>query len=76
MTWREIFQYWMTGEHPDYEEKRRKINILLETTYILTREALVSEIAGKQEEVRALRAATHEIEKLIGRMEAAGQRQE
>jgi hypothetical protein len=71
-----MFQYWMTGEHPDEKENKRKTNTLIATTYLLTREALVSDRKGKREEARALRAAAHEIEKLIGRMEAAVLRQE
>lgn len=76
MTRRELFKFWLGWKNPDEEERDRKINILLTATYILTREALVSDREGKREEARALRAAAHEIEKLIGRMEAAALRQE
>lgn len=76
MTRRELFKFWLGWKNQDEEERERKINTLMSANHILTREALVSEMAGKREEARGLRTASHEIDKLIGRMEAAALRQE
>lgn len=76
MTWREMCRLWLTAEHPDQEERDRMIDAFLTAIYILAREAIVSNIDGRRNEAQALKAAYHEIEKLVEKIEEKSTQQE
>lgn len=69
-------KFWITGETTEGKEITRKVNMLMGASYIITREAIVMDMAGRRDEARALRAASHEIEKIVAKMEEKAMMQE